>query len=112
MKTLDEKVAEKMTNRLELMKKFAKPKPVLSKSEWQAEVGKRLRDEIKRSFGVRAERKFAQRVGLPQGCLSQILNGKFSPSAWTLFNIQTKAFINISWLLTGQGERRGLNAKT
>ena len=67
--------------------------------QWKREVGERLREEIKHDFGYRKEYQFAEYIGISQGSLSDILNGKSSPSALTLKYIAEKTPINIVKLL-------------
>lgn len=67
--------------------------------KWKKEVGQRLRDAIKLYYGYRQECVFAELVGISQGSLSDILNGKSSPSALTLKKIGEKTNIDILKLL-------------
>lgn len=58
------------------------------KAEWQKDVGKRLREIIEDVYGYRQECRFARDVGISQGSLSDILNGKSTPSAYTLVKMK------------------------
>lgn len=59
------------------------------KAEWQKDVGKRLREIIEDVYGYRQEYRFARDVGISQGSLSDILNGKSTPSAYTLIKMSS-----------------------
>lgn len=67
--------------------------------QWKREVGKRLRRCIAMVHGRRKEYRFAKFIGISQGSLSDILNGKSSPSALTLKYIAEKTDIDIVKLL-------------
>jgi len=70
-------------------------------AKFKKEVGKRLRAEIEGIYGNRREFVFAKQIGISQGSLSDILNGKSSPSAETLMRIATHTTIGVTWLLIG-----------
>ena len=69
------------------------------KADWQNDMGKRLRELIEDAYGYRQEYKFAKEIGISQGSLSDILNGKSTPSAYTL--VKMARFFDINDLLAG-----------
>ena len=57
------------------------------KAQWQEDLGQRLRDKITDQYGYRQEYVFAKAIGISQGSLSDIINGKSLPSAYTLIKM-------------------------
>jgi transcriptional regulator with XRE-family HTH domain len=73
------------------------------------EVGERLRERRKElSLTVR---ELARRVAVSPSLISQIENGKTSPSVGTLYSIVSEMDLSLDEVFTGTGEsgRRGLN---
>ena len=67
--------------------------------QWKKEVGNRLFIEIYNYLGNRKQHVFAKLIGISQGSLSDILNGKSAPSALTLKYIAEKTDIDIVKLI-------------
>lgn len=73
------------------------------KQLWQEGMGDRLRSEVKRLYGRHKEKVFAEDINLSHGSLSDILNGKSTPSAMTLLKIMMgPKKIDIRYILTGE----------
>jgi transcriptional regulator with XRE-family HTH domain len=72
-----------------------------------AKLGERIR-QYRKSLGESGE-AFARRMGIAQGTLSLIENGKTTPSAETLMNLILNSDINPTWLFTGFGKMTGEN---
>ena len=87
------------------MKRYTDKKPKdwtdRQKAEWQKDVGKRLREVIEDVYGYRQEYRFAKEVGISQGSLSDILNGKSTPSAYTLIKIESAIGFKADTILGG-----------
>jgi len=64
-------------------------------------VGSRLREYRKRKKMM--AKTLAKLIGISQGSLSDIENGKTKPSSDTLTSIVRHTDINPAWLLTGDG---------
>lgn len=75
-------------------------------------IGKRIR-EYRQNKGVKVA-DFAALIGISQGSLSDIENGKTKPSAETLASIVRNTDIDATWLLTGEGiaPERTINPRT
>jgi transcriptional regulator with XRE-family HTH domain len=74
---------------------------VVEIDQWKADVGQRLRKAITKRYGKRNEYQFAQDIGISQGSLSDIVNGRSSPSALTLLKIKENTTISINYILKG-----------
>jgi len=68
-------------------------------------IGPRIR-ELRKMKGANVT-NFAEIIGISQGSLSDIENGKTNPSADTLASIVRKTDIDAGWLLTGVGTPPG-----
>jgi transcriptional regulator with XRE-family HTH domain len=66
-------------------------------------IGNRIRD-YRDSKNVKIA-VFAKQIGISQGSLSDIENGKTKPSADTLAKIVRHTDIDAAWLLTGEGKK-------
>ncbi|MFN3480996.1 MAG: helix-turn-helix domain-containing protein [Thermodesulfovibrionales bacterium] len=64
-------------------------------------IGNRIR-QYRKAEGLTV-RAFAKLVGISQGSLSDIENGKWVPSGAVIASLVQKTDINPMWLLTGQG---------
>jgi transcriptional regulator with XRE-family HTH domain len=51
------------------------------------------------------QKQFAAKLGISQGSLCDIENGKTEPSAQTLTSISENTHMNLRWLLTGRVDR-------
>ncbi|WP_061222156.1 helix-turn-helix domain-containing protein [Leptospira weilii] len=56
-----------------------------------------------KALGV-TQKEFADNVGISQGFVSEIINGKNVPSHETLARIAFKYRVNLNWLINGEGE--------
>lgn len=65
-------------------------------------IGARIR-EYRQSKGVKVA-DFAKQIGISQGSLSDIENGKTKPAAETIAAIVRNTDIDATWLLTGEGK--------
>lgn len=69
--------------------------------EEQFVIGHRIR-EFRLASGLTLK-AFASKIGISQGSMSDIENGKTKPSANTVVSIVQTTGINPSWLLVGEG---------
>lgn len=53
------------------------------------------------------QREFAERLGISQGAVSQLISGRTTLSYETLQRVQQAYKVNLNWLVTGQGEPFG-----
>ena len=61
-------------------------------------------EQLMQVLGIKSQTEFARRVGVSRTTITEILNGKNTPSLSTL-NLISKTFnVNPEWLKTGQGE--------
>ncbi|MBM9546127.1 helix-turn-helix transcriptional regulator [Leptospira sp. 201903074] len=65
-------------------------------------MGNRFRELIK-SLSL-TQKDFAIRIGVSQGFVSEIINGKNLPSQETLTKISKEFNVNLDWLLAGEGQ--------
>ena len=70
-------------------------------ADWKKAMGQRLRKLIEATEGKRKEFVFAEKIGISQGSLSDILNGKNIPTAFTLLKIMQNTDISIEHILRG-----------
>lgn len=72
--------------------------------DYSGAVGARLMQWLTKNGYHRQMFKFAAEIGLSQGSLSDLINGKSCPAAATLARFHAYAGIDIVWLLTGWGD--------
>ena len=65
-------------------------------------IGRRIREL--RGFEV-TQADFAHRIGVSQGYLSALENGKKEPGAAVLLAIRKEFAMSVDWLLTGETQR-------
>ena len=65
-------------------------------------IGERIR-EVRKSNGLTAE-KFGERIGITNGAVSLIENGKSNPSDQTILSIIREFKVDGNWLKTGEGD--------
>ena len=75
-----------------------KPRDV---DQWRKDMGKRLRELIKAKYGYRQEKVFAEEIGMSQGSVSDIINGKATPHALTLLKIMENTNMSVTYILKG-----------
>ncbi|ULG93603.1 helix-turn-helix transcriptional regulator [Leptospira interrogans] len=64
-----------------------------------------MKDRIRallKELGI-TQKEFAETVGISQGFVSEIINGKNVPSHETLTKMVLKYRVNMNWLLSGEG---------
>ncbi|GLX71431.1 helix-turn-helix domain-containing protein [Paenibacillus glycanilyticus] len=66
-------------------------------------IGERLK-QIRKTLNFN-QSQFSESIGLSQGALSEIENGKFNPSIEIIISINKLFGINIEWLLLGEGNK-------
>ena len=79
------------------------------KSEHAEKIGCRLR-ESRKVLGLNLV-TFSEKLGISAGSVSDIENGKTTPSAETIINILRNTEIDVEWLLTGQGKAKAQNGR-
>jgi transcriptional regulator with XRE-family HTH domain len=65
-------------------------------------IGDRIK-QIRKINGLN-QKEFANLIGISQGTLSDIENGKCNPSAETLLSLKMKYSVDINWLLLGNSD--------
>lgn len=70
-------------------------------ASWKRDMGIRLCTAIEATRGYRKEYLFAKEIGISQGSLSDIINGRSTPSALTLLKIMENTDFNIEYILKG-----------
>ena len=69
---------------------------------WSVDMGQRIKAYIAKQYGKGRQGEFAKLIGISQGSLSDIINGKSTPSALTLLKFAHNSTISINYLLKGK----------